>query len=60
MNLLDLLIVTLIVFFPPLLGYGRRLDHWTLTKIWMWLGLLPVLGWFVAMAISISEDRSTP
>lgn len=58
MNFTDLLLLAALAFVPPLVGYGRGLSHWTMTKIWLWLGLLPVAGWFVALAIALSADCS--
>lgn len=49
--------VAAIYSLPLLIGYGRRLDHWTMTKIWLFLGLLPVAGWFVAAAIAAGSTR---
>lgn len=43
-------------FLPPLVGYWRRLDDWSMAKVWLWL-LLPVIGWCVSLALAISGPR---
>lgn len=56
-DLLWIIVVSLSLgFLPPLVGYGRRLDDWTMMRIWLWL-LLPALGWCVSLALAISEPR---
>jgi hypothetical protein len=55
MNSLSWLVIFLLPFLPPLAGYARGLDHWRMTRIWLWL-LLPVAGWFVALAIALRRD----
>lgn len=59
MNSFELLLIVVIIFLPLVVGYGRRLGHWTMTKVWLWLGLLPVAGWFVALAIAIGADANS-
>ena len=46
----------LIGFLPAAVGYFRRLDDWTMTRIWLCL-LLPVMGWCVSMALALDTPR---
>lgn len=55
MNSLSLLLIPAILFLPPIAGYARGLDHWQMMRIWLWL-LLPVAGWFVALAIALRRE----
>ena len=57
MNILELLLLFIIISLPLIVGYWRGLDHWTMTKIWLWFGCLPVIGWFVALFIAFSADH---
>ncbi len=59
MNSFELLLIVAIIFLPVIVGYGRCLGHLTMTKVWLWLGLLPVAGWFVALAIAIGADANS-
>jgi hypothetical protein len=56
----DLLCFTLtaliLAFLPPAVGYWRRLDDWTMMRVWLWL-LLPVLGWCVSLALALETRR---
>lgn len=56
MTTLEMLLITAIIFLPLIVGYGRCLDDWTMTKILLCF-LVPVLGWFVALGIAILAER---
>ena len=55
MNTLLWLLIVPLLFLPLIVGYGRGLDHWRMTQIWLWL-LLPVIGWFVALSIALCRE----
>ena len=55
MDSLSLLLIVAALFLPLLVGYGRCLDHWRMTQIWLCL-LLPVAGWFIALAIALRRE----
>lgn len=50
-------VVLLVALFPALLGYARRLVARGMILIWLWLGLLPVIGWVVAVGLALAADR---
>ncbi len=49
------LLLFAIIFLPLIVGYGRCLDHWCMTQIWLWL-LLPGVGWFAALAVALRRE----
>lgn len=54
--LLFILLSLMLAFLPPAIGLCRRLDDWTMIRVWLWL-LLPVLGWFIALALALDSRR---
>lgn len=52
-DLFGLVVLALFLgFLPPAIGYWRRLDDWTMARVWLWM-LLPGLGWCISLSVAL-------
>jgi hypothetical protein len=54
MNEFHFMVLAVLVFVPPLIGYARRLGHGSMIRVWLWLAL-PFIGWLVSLGIALTD-----